>query len=268
MYEKYEKPQFSACLLYFDDTHSQELALRILNSIRKYDFYPPKLIFAGNLTNNRYIKFHIDREDMFERAYSDKDVLTIELCSSQKNKATGFWKLLITKAFNNEPALPRSKKEMQWNTLHLSFTYDKLTDEEFCARYKKCVKTLIELLHPFFARMDDMAVSVDMALERNPPDGFARTQPTEYGMVNAIYWGNYYGPDYCKKYFPPDITCCDAAVWEPLGDGMFFSLSKDIKDFCTPKGLKNRKILTEKLGIQPIHPEAIYTMEQINMMIN
>lgn len=236
MYENYEKPQFSACLLYFDDRYSHDLALRILNTIKEYGFYPPKLIFAGSLTNNRYIKFHTDREDLFDSAYSDQDVLTIELCSSQKNQATGFWRLLITKAINKGPALPRSKKE--WNTLH-----------------------------PFFARMDDMAVSVDMALDRNPPNGFARTQPTEYGTVNAIYWGNYYGSDYCKKYLSPDITCCDAAVWEPLGDGMFFSLSGEIKDFCTPKGLKNRMILTKKLGIQPIHPEAVNTMEQINRMI-
>ena len=265
MYENYEKPQFSACLLYFDDRYPHDLALRILNTIKEYGFYPPKLIFAGSLTNNRYIKFHTDREDLFDSAYSDQDVLTIELCSSQKNQATGFWRLLITKAINKGPALPRSKKE--WNTLHLSFTYDKLTDEAFCVRFQKCVKRLIELLHPFFARMDDMAVSVDMALDRNPPNGFARTQPTEYGTVNAIYWGNYYGSDYCKKYLPPDITCCDAAVWEPLGDGMFFSLSGEIKDFCTPKGLKNRMILTKKLGIQPIHPEAVNTMEQINRMI-
>lgn len=263
MYNDYDTPRFWTGIFYYDNDYSMETILQIRDVLKKHGFYPPGLIHAGKRTNNRYVKFNEHRDTAFLDAYCEDGVASLGISGAEHKKATSFWDILLTMAYYKNSS-KHMLKDPSWNVLRFSFTYDKWHEPDFFERYLLCVKELIVLLKAFHAKMEDMDVSTSLHLVRSGLRSWeAGVQPTEYGVVKAIYWGNYFSLAYCEKYQLKQHLSDKDAVWEPLGDGIFFTLTKDLDELCTKACLRKRKRLTKKLGIQSIHPEAVASLKQI-----
>ena len=241
MYSKYERPIISASLFYYDTQYDSETARKVLQILDQHTMFPPDKIHADILTNNRYIKADVCAKDIFVKAYSEKDVLGIDMASGDSRKVTDYWRFNWKLTYNKNQRQVIGNKFKPWNIITLQSTYGRLQNEEEFF-FIDCVKALIKAVSPFYASIDDIANKLELQNLCNEthftPD-----------KVQTIYWGNYFGREYTNRYGLEKIMSLPAYECEKIDDGVFFALSDSLHNYGGKEVVQRRKQIKRILQI-------------------
>lgn len=240
MYSKNERPIIRATIYYYDTEYSPITSYEVLNLLKKYHFYPPHKIYAGKLTNNKFI--HVcDCSDMFIQAYYEKDVLEIDMSSADLRKSSDYWRVNWGFTFyKNSKLAIQSPKFIPWNTLTIDSTHGRLKDPHKEIEFLECIKELICLLDPFYVSVDDVNNKV-ILLEQAHEAKFVPDR------VQQIFWFNYWGRDFVLQYGENKLREFPVKCIEMFHNGVLFTLSGHILDFDTNECKHYRKMITRFL---------------------
>lgn len=171
----------------------------------------------------------------------------LSLLGAESIQAKSFWDISW---YPVKPSFFDGNTDYTWNTLFMDATYDRMQAPDFCKRFLNCFQELIEVLHPFYATIEDIALSVRLSTSR-----FGRIVPMTYGKVRSICWGNYFGPDYCKSYNLNSKLVKlmgkkhAPSVMKEIADGIFITLTSSPMDYDTEECWQKRAKLMNCMGI-------------------
>lgn len=242
MYSKYEKPLISASIFYYDSEYQSECAERVCCTLEKYGVFPPEKIYADKLTNGKFIDAGNGTKDIFIGAYSEKDVLGIDMASGDSRKVEDFWRVSWGFTFYKNSKLPvKNPKFIPWNVLTFQSTYGRLNDKGVYNDYILCIKELIEIVKPFYASIDDLNNHCQLL-------GNTKDRHFVSDRIQEIYWGNYFGPSYFEKY-KDQLTKIPGLKVESISNGVYFSLTESVFDFDSNHVKRFRKVIKKDLNI-------------------
>lgn len=246
MYHLNEIPKFKVSIFYFDEEYNADIPNQLKHILREHDFYPPTFINVDKLTRGRYIRYADKMDSYLIDGYTQKGILYLGITDAPSLKASDFWQMEWQLTYHKFTSYHINAGHKPWNVLSFKITYNELSDESKYKRFWKCVYACIELLNPFYATMDDIDISVTMS----QAEGTNKVTPIKYGEVNAIHWGNYFGPEYCRKYGLNAIKSL-SGVSVSINGGILFMLSKSALDCVNHECTEKRKLIARSLGITP-----------------
>ena len=129
---------------------------------------------------------------------------------------------------------------LPWNTLTIQSTYGRLYNEANAMNYLNCIKELIAFLSPFYASVDELKTKVEL-MGKTPEQHFVSDK------VQEIFWGNFWGEEFCKRYDANGILESTECHIETIGNGIFFTLSESMHDSQTHKIDTYRRIIKKHL---------------------
>ena len=227
MTQSINTPVISATIFYFDCEYSANTSKKVLSILEKYDMFPPSKIHIGKLTKNRFVFTNEKTPDLFIQGYCEKDVFGIDMASGDCKTTPEYWRLDWGFTYYKNSRLTGSCKFKPWNTLTIQSTHGRLQNEGIERNYISCIKDLIKLLQPFYVSIDDLQNKIRMMEKAN------ETHFTP-GKVQTVYWGNYFGEDYCKLFDISPLFCLPVHMLERINGGVFFTLSDSVLKY---KGL-------------------------------
>lgn len=241
MYSKHEHPIISASIFYYDTQYHTESAKTVQQILEEYAMFPPDRIHADVLTNNRYKKADAHVKEMFIQAYSEKNVLGIDMASGDSRKVTDYWRITWTLTYykNRQPGGNGNFKP--WNILTLQSTYGRLRNKEE-RDFMDCVKALINALSPFYVSIDDVANKVKLQDSCNETH-FAPNK------IQTIYWGNYWGPEFINEFGLERLLSLPTYECEELNSGLFFTLSDSLHSHDNKEVARRRKQIKNMLQL-------------------
>ena len=201
--------------------YSAEVAYKVLETLKRYEMFPPHKIHAGKLTKNRFVLANKQTSEVFVDAYSEKDVFGIDMASGDSRTSDDFWRVDWGFTYYKNSKLLGSCKFLPWNTLTIQSTYGRLENDAISHAFMSCVRDLILLLDPFYASIDDLGNKVYLM-------GKTRDKHFVPDQVQEIFWGNYWGPDHCQRYGTNQLFDVAGCNIETIGKGVFFSLSNSM----------------------------------------
>ncbi|MBR5137857.1 MAG: hypothetical protein IKV30_07585 [Clostridia bacterium] len=232
-------PIVSAIICYYDTSYEYETAVRVLAILKKYNFFPPEKIHADHLTKNKYIYTDTSTEQIFVNAYSEKNVLGLDMASNNGNNNVDYWR------FSWNYTFLKNKKSINsifvpWNVITLSSTYKRLTNTKMYNDYIACVKELIVELNPFFASVEDAENTVRLM-------GRSKDKRVNPERIPHVSWGNYINTSIynCKEKEP--FLKANSYFSEIIGDGIWFTLGPSMIDINSIEVNKRRKIIEKYL---------------------
>lgn len=241
MYLKNERPIIRATIYYYDTKYALNTSYAVLNVLKKYHMYPPEKINADKLTKNRFISFDENTDNLFSKAYCEKDVLQIDIASGNIRSTADYWRVSWGLTFYKNSKLAVSAPQfMPWNTLSIDSSHTRLEDTSKESAYLSCIKELIEILNPFYVSIDDVNNKVLL---------MNQVKETKFvpDRVQQIFWGNYWGPSFCVQYRDA-VLKIPAKNVELCNNGVFFTLSDNILDFNTNECRIGRQSITRFLN--------------------
>lgn len=245
-YEYYEKPEIKLTVFYYDNEYSDaSIAEKVLANLEKYGFFPPEKMYIDRMTKGRYLKYKPEMRDMFVEAYCKSGVMSIGMADGNSRKVEDLWEFDWNFTFYKTLMLenrPHTGTVKPWNTLSLRMTYGRFKDPAIYANYFSFAKAVICDIDPVFARIDDIAYGLYLR-DRLGLDFMTLDH------AQQIYWGNYFGSDWCKKYGISDGVDIPAYTVEKLGNGVFFTLSDNVLDFASAECDARRARIRKRLGI-------------------
>lgn len=237
MYGKNETPIIRASLYYYDDIYPAALGTGVREILEQYGFSPPDRLYADRLTGGEYQHFEPEMADLFPRGYSEKGIFSISMASADSAKATEYWKFDWNFTFHKSETLAVTPTFRPWNVLFLDTTYGRLRDTAAYEAYFACLRELIELIRPFYGKIDDVA-------NANRLLNAAREPHFKPDHIQQIFWGNYFGPEFCGRFGKEKLLHLPAHAAE-LADGVYFTLTDSVFDAPSLKcALPRRKIKT------------------------
>lgn len=242
MYSKNETPIIRGSLMYYDSQYSADLGAQVQEVLEMYGFFPPEKIYADSLTRGRYIYYRDGMKDLFPNAYSRKGIFGISMASGDSKKVTDYWKFDWYFTFYKNKKIISNPEFTPWNVLSLDTTYGRMQDDSLCKQYFSCIRALISLIRPFYAKIDDVSNSVILLDE-------AKEECFKPDYVQQIYWGNYWGPDHCATYGMDNILQCPVATVEKISDGVYFTLTDSVFDATSRRCNKQREKIKRFLGV-------------------
>lgn len=240
-----EIPLFSSKLLYFDECYDRRTSEAIVSVLQNNGFFPPSYINVDKLTRGRYRRFRPEMEQWISDGYTGKNILFIGLTDAADLHAQEFWKMEWMLTFNKFSKHTNVPAYRPWNVLAYSISYDRLRQPQFYERYFQCVQESIQVLCPFYARMDDVSMAVNLNEMRNRNI----VLPEQYGRVNSVHWGNYFGKEYCEKYMLTAKTPLPVETIEELGEGVLFKLTSSALDYSSKSCMQKRKEIKKMLEL-------------------
>ena len=234
---------FTASIFYFDTTYSQKTSRRVLGVLEKYDMFPPKKIYADKLTNNRYMLSDENTRDLFVNAYAATDVFQIGMSNGDGISDSEFWKVDWQFTFLKRSNRDHTSTFKPWNILSIKTTHGRMTDVKAYKAYLQCVNELIDIIHPFYASIEDQGNWVQLMHNKH------RFTP---GKVRELFWGNYWGYDYCNKFGMEQILNIPSDNIYKVSDGVFFTLTDHITSCYSRKANKKRKEIKRYLKAHKI----------------
>ncbi len=243
MYMDFEKPIIRASLFYYDTNYDISTAYQVLEVLKKFGFYPAKKIYADKLTRGKYKKVNPSSEELFAKAYAEKDVFGVGLLDDDKNMPSDFWRFSWNFTFYKSSRLPvKNPVFMPWNVIFIDCVHSRLLDKKWHAEFIDCIKALILAIDPFYANIDDVANKVDLLDQTGEPH-FAPDH------IQQIYWGNYIGKDLCNKH---NISLSDFPLKnaESFCNGILFFLSENALNYDSLQCRSERRIVQKYLKRQ------------------
>lgn len=236
MYSKHETPLIRGTLYYYDDAYPAALGGQVRDALEAFGFFPPEKLYADVLTGGEYQPFTPEMADLFPRGYSEKEVFSLSMASADSSKAAEYWKFDWYFTFHKSDTLAVTPIFRPWNVLTLDSTYDRLRDPAAYDAYFACLKELIALIRPFYARIDDVA-------NANRLLNAAKEPHFKPDYIQQIYWGNYFGPEFCDRFGKEKLLHLPAGQISELADGVFFTLTDSVLEAPAWKcGIARRKI--------------------------
>lgn len=241
MYSKNETPLFGAAIFYYDNKYERTTSQAVAGVLEQFGYFPPERVYAGKLTNNRVVSSPADAKRVFVQAYSEKDIIGIELLNGNIRSGERFWRMMWNFTFlKNSKLAIKAPKFQPWNVLMLNTSYSRLNNDAVYSDFFSCVKGLIEVLCPFYAVFDDIANRVHL-LERTREKTFVP------GRVQQIYWGNYLGEEYCRQYGYKNLSALPAQRIEALANGCLFFLTDRATGFSSSECKSRRAQIMQYL---------------------
>lgn len=235
MYSKNESPILRASIFYYDDTYNINTSTAVLDTLLKYGFFPPDKIYAGSLTNNKFINYNKNTADLFIKAYCEQGILDIDMASGNNRKTADYWRIDWGLTFvKNQNSAAHSSKLKPWNIFTIDSTYGRLKSLSVYKSYIECVKELITILNPFYASIDDVSNKVYLMDKANEthfvPD-----------RIQQVFWGNYWDDAFYQKYNVDLFQIIPFQNIKRINNGIFFTLTESAFDFNSDECKKNRK---------------------------
>lgn len=250
MYLYGETPMLSATVFYFDQIYEEQIPLAVKSMLELHGFFPPCYLYADRLTRGRVQKYRPEMEDFIVRTYTEPELGQFSISSANPDTAREYWEMQWWLTFYKYTAyreVHRPGAFVPWNGITYHSTYGKLCDESYLERFFACFEDTIGIVRPFCASVDDMSISAQLILH---PEGHGTLQ-RRYGQVNAVYWGNYFSPEYCQIYgLTPDLLPKDVR-WKEIAGGILFYLSESPWDLAGQEVFRLRKTISRRLGIAP-----------------
>lgn len=234
MYSKYETPIIICSIFYYDREYKKSTGEQVLDILEKYKMFPPEKFYAEKLTNNRFIYATEHTKEMMARAYSEKDILGLDMASGNSRKVADYWRVEWNLTFHKNSKLAVEPVFNPWNVLSIHSTHGRMKNPEIYSDFFDCMKELIKLLDPFYASIDDVSNKVDL---------MDRTQEAHFvpDRIQEIYWGNYFGQLHCDHYGTDKIKAIPAKNIERIGNGVFFSLTDHVLEYNSKECNTERK---------------------------
>ena len=247
MYGPNEIPKIRGTISYYGHQCPDFTPQKLLDILSKYDFFPANYVCSPVLTKGRFVKYRDQFDRCFQDTFENPEAGYISLLGAESIRSNRLWDISW---YPVKPSFFDGNTDYTWNTLFFDATYDHMEDANFCNRFLNCFQELIALLHPFYATIEDIALSVRLNTTRN-----GRVVPMTYGKVHSIYWGNYFGPDYCKSYdLNPKLAKLMRKKYAPsvineIADGIYITLTTSPMDYDTDECWKKRTKLMHRMGI-------------------
>ena len=242
MYAEYETPIFKTSIFYYDTEYDISTAETVFETLDKYGMSDAEKIYADRLTQNRFISTKNNTKSIFTKAYAEKDVYVIDMANGDGRKITEFWQIDWRLTYYKESKKDDLKSTfIPWNVLSIDSTYGRLREKSTYEAYMSCALELIQKLNPFYAKIDDVDNCVGLMDK-------AREKHFVPNKIQCIYWGNYFGKQYCDKFKEDYIANIPAYSVKKIGDGVFFTLSESIFDFNSPETKAMRRKLKKYLS--------------------
>ena len=240
MYSKHEKPVITCSIFYYDTDYKKNTGKQVLDVLEKYNMFPPEKFYAGKLTKNRFIYASEATKEVLTQAYSEKDILALDMASGDSRKVDDYWRVQWNLSFLKNSKIAVRPTFMPWNVLSIYSTHERMNDPAIYLEFFSCMRELIEFLHPFYAVVDDVSNKVKlMDLAHEPyfvPD-----------RIQEIYWGNYFGEFHCEHYGIDKINAIPANNVEEIGNGVFFSLTNHVLEYGSRECQNVRRIVKNYL---------------------
>lgn len=226
MYSKDEKPIIRASIFYFDEMYDALLGSQVRDILHKHGFFPPDKMYADKLTRGRFKKYSPVMYDLFPLAYAQKEIFGISMASGDSKLVEEFWKFDWNFTFYKNKKLAVVPKFRPWNVLSLDTTYGRMSNDNLYEQFFLCVRELIELLHPFYARIDDVA-------NINRLEDAVHNEQFRPENIRQVFWGNYFDTTfYPELIFDGIANVLDGNVHQVTG-GIFFTLTDNVFDATT-----------------------------------
>ena len=166
----------------------------------------------------------------------DDDITYITFTMKVKNK----FSFEIT--WHKDFGMPDGTKvsDYTYNFINMLCTYDHLSNSSAQENFVNLFCDLADLFDAFYGCVEDVSTSVDI-LDATKEKCFTPER------VQAVYWGNYFGKDYMKHIDTSTSFDAHFARVIQTANGMFFSLTNDIRDSLFSPNYKNRKKILKKL---------------------
>ena len=241
MYSKNESPILRTSIFYYDDIYDSITSKKVLQTLLEHGFFPPQKIYAGHLTNNKFLPYNEDVSELFVKAYSTHDVLEIDMSSGNSRKVTDFWRIKWGLTFlKNSVSPPHSPKFKPWNVFTIDSTYGRLNDLSNYNNYFTCVQEIISILNPFYASIDDVNNKV-LLMDEAHEDHFVADR------IQQVFWGNYWGEIFCQKYNVDLFQIISTHNIKKINNGFFFTLTDSAFDFDSKECRRLRKLISKHI---------------------
>ena len=219
MYSKSERPIVRGTIFYYDDIYDDRLARDVISILENFSFFPPEKVYADKLTRGKFVNYSPDLKPLIIEAYSQKGVFGLDMASGNSKTHNDYW-----------------------NVFSLDLARDRLQNHNLCQRYLACIIELIRVINPFYAKVDDVSNAVHLLEQAHEP----YFKPD---YIQQIFWGNYFGKDYCFHYGKERLMDIVTPCVKVINDGVFFSLTPNIIDFQSKECEKKRKTIKSLLQI-------------------
>lgn len=224
MYSKHETPLVKASIFYYDSEYKNSVSESIFCVLEKYKMHSPERIYAGKLTRHKYILAGTSIKELFVRAYSEKDVLEVDMSSSNSACGMEYWNVNLGLTFLKSSRLVVQPQIMPWNILSIQSTHGRLRNPLIYEEFMACVKELIDVVNPFYISIDDVDNKVCLMNQ-------VHAERFEPSRIQQIYWGNYLGKMHCEMYGQEKLKKIPAKHIEWVNGGVFFCLTDHVLDY-------------------------------------
>ena len=242
MYSKSERPIVRGTIFYYDDIYDDRLARDVISILENFSFFPPEKVYADKLTRGKFVNYSPDLKPLIIEAYSQKGVFGLDMASGNSKTHNDYWRVSWEFTFYKNEKLSLKPQFKPWNVFSLDLARDRLQNHNLCQRYLSCIIELIRVINPFYAKVDDVSNAVHLLEQAHEP----YFKPD---YIQQIFWGNYFGKDYCFHYGKERLMDIVTPCVKVINDGVFFSLTPNIIDFQSKECEKKRKTIKSLLQI-------------------
>lgn len=241
MYSKCEKPIITCSIFYYDVDYKKSTGQQVLNILAKHNMFPPEKFYAGKLTKNRFVYASESTLEVMAQAYSEKDVLALDMGSGDSREVDDYWRVQWNLTFYKSSKIVTNPVFMPWNVLSIYSTHKRMNDPAVYSSFFSCMRELIEFLCPFYAVVDDVSNKVKL---------MNRAHETHFvpERIQEIYWGNYFGEFHCKHYGTKKIKEIPINNVNRIGNGIFFTLTDHVLDYESRECKQARSAVKKHLG--------------------
>lgn len=220
MYSKEEIPKIRINLFFYNNDFSLDQAKTLKSLLMKYNFFPPRKIYAGNLTKNRVLNFKENMSDYFVESMISDNSIGFGMSSISNKSENEYWQVDIYRGAT-EKKLNFIPTYRQWGIITIDSTYGRLGVLDNLFNLQSLMFELIDFVNPFYGTVEDISISVDL---------MSKTREKRFvpGFPQNVYWGNYFSKEYCEIFDPDVIRNLPSMNIVELKNGLYFSFEGEI----------------------------------------
>ena len=227
MYESYETPEIQASIFYYEPEYTPTTPKRVFEILKQSAVFASLHMGLDPLTNECMRENTPDTQELFVKAYTESDALTLEWENEESQETKEYI------YFRWDPGFQKRSQKMEsnhtsWSIITFTITYSLLKDLEWQKHFMECVRALSHEVGAFFTKIEDMANGVEL-LER------IGIQRYEFTYIQQIYWGNYIGQHLLSEIRLDKLRKMDLPYYQETDEGVFFTLTDNVLDFNSKK---------------------------------
>lgn len=132
-----------------------------------------------------------------------------------------------------------------FNVISLGIETDLLIESPALQRlYLDSIKSMIEQFDPVFAAVDDIAVASDMLRRAGELTCYALDR------IQTVYWGNYFGKEYCNAYGVDKLLSIPCFLSKPLANGVWLQINDSLCKTSWESTSEERRRIAQAFSIK------------------